>query len=70
MPSKDELLNIIDYQGMVVENTLMVLMAELYTLARGVKERMADKSEWLYMIGLCISLLNKSKKLFTVYVLG
>ena len=70
VPSKDKLLNIIDYQGMVVKNMLMVLVAELYTLARGVKERMADKGEWLYMIGLCISLLNKSEKLFTVYVLG
>ena len=46
---------------------LMVLTVELYTLERGARKRMAGKSELLYRIGLCISLLNKSKKLFIVY---
>ena len=62
--SEDELLNII---GQMVENMLMVLTVELYTLERGARKRMAGKSELLYRNGLCISLLNKSKKLFIVY---
>ena len=51
----------------MVENMLMVLTVELYTLERGVRKRMTGKSELLYMIVLCISLLNKSEKLFIVY---
>ena len=39
---------------MVVENMVVVLTVELYTLAKGVRSRVTDKSELLYMIGLCI----------------
>ena len=45
----------------------MLMVLTLYTLERGARRRTAGKSELLYRIGLCISLLNKSKKLFIVY---
>ena len=52
--SEDELFNILDCQDIVVENMVVVLTVELYTLAKGVRSRVTDKSELLYMIGLCI----------------
>ena len=52
----------------MVENVMEVETTELYTLAKGVRSRVTGNSELLYMIGLCICLLNKSENLFTVYV--
>ena len=60
--------NILACQDMVVENMVVVLTVELCTMAKGVCTRMTGKSKLLYMIGLCICLLNKSENLFTVYV--
>ena len=39
---------------MVVENMVEIVTVELYTLAKGVRSRVTDKSEFLYMMGLCI----------------
>ena len=51
----------------MVKNMMVVLTVERYTMAKGVSARMTGKSKLLYMIGLCICVLNKSENLVTVY---
>ena len=46
---------------------VVVLTVERYTMAKGVSARMTGKSKLLYMIELCICVLNKSENLVTAY---
>ena len=59
--------NILTGQDRMVKNMMVVLTVERYTMAKGVSARVTGKNKVLYMIDLCMCVLNKSGNLVTAY---